>query len=321
MIDNNINTILSVCAAISNQDAVLIISDEKTFEIGARFYEIGLKTTANIKHLKEKSSNIPGASEPSTETAKEMLKSTLIISLLTSSIAHTEARYSASNNGARFLSLPDYSFSLLERDSIDVDYLSIQEKVDHVASLLTETEKVCIETEKGTKLTLVIKNRIGNSCPCIVRKGGDIGSPPDIEANIAIVEDETNGTFVVDGSIACQEIGLLEENVIVEIKNGKIISFESEYSEYSKLLNDIFNKHSSMAKVPAELGFGFNKKAILCGIMLEDEGCFGTIHIGFGSNSTIGGKNKVPFHLDMIIKEPTVYFDNKKVLDKGDYII
>jgi len=318
MIKKNINIILNTCAGIRQDDTVLILSDDKTAEIGKLFYNLSKMSIESVEHVIVESSNIPGANEPTNEIAASMLNKTLIISLTSTSIAHTQARYNASKSGARFLSLPDYSLKLLERDSLDTDYFSAKIKVDYFAKLLTRTNKVYVETDKGTSLELIVKDRDGNSCPCIVRNAGEIGSPPDIEANIAIVEDSTNGIFVVDGSIACSEFGLLEEIIILKIKNGRIVSFEGKNSEK---LEHLFSHHSELAKVPAELGFGFNEKANLCGIMLEDEGCLGTLHIGFGSNSTIGGKNKVPFHLDMIIKEPDVFFDNVKILDKGKYNI
>ena len=44
--------------------------------------------------------------------------------------------------------------------------------------------------------------------------------------------------------------------------------------------------------------------------MLEDEGCADTVHFGFGANSTIGGTNSVPFHLDFIMKEADVLVDD-----------
>ena len=71
----------------------------------------------------------------------------------------------------------------------------------------------------------------------------------------------------------------------------------------------------------AEFGIGLNPKAELCGRMLEDEGCMGTVHFGFGSNSTIGGKNKINFHLDLVMKEPTVMIDGKVIIQKGDLTI
>jgi leucyl aminopeptidase (aminopeptidase T) len=51
--------------------------------------------------------------------------------------------------------------------------------------------------------------------------------------------------------------------------------------------------------------------------MLEDEGCAGTIHLGFGSNATIGGRNDVAFHLDFVMRRPSVWIDRTPLLTEG----
>jgi len=87
-------------------------------------------------------------------------------------------------------------------------------------------------------------------------------------------------------------------------------------------LHNLFNSQEShLKKVLAEFGIGLNPEARLCGSMLEDEGCLGTIHFGFGSNSTIGGKNKVNFHLDLVVKEPTIIVDDQKIMENGNLLI
>ena len=74
-------------------------------------------------------------------------------------------------------------------------------------------------------------------------------------------------------------------------------------------------------RVLGEFGIGLNPNARLCGSMLEDEGCLGTAHAGFGSNATIGGKNRVSFHLDMIIRHVSVEVDGKLLLANGEILI
>ena len=54
----------------------------------------------------------------------------------------------------------------------------------------------------------------------------------------------------------------------------------------------------------AEFGIGTNDKAILTGIILEDEKVMGTIHIAFGDNKSMGGSVRVASHLDGLIKQP-----------------
>ncbi|NCU33432.1 MAG: aminopeptidase, partial [Candidatus Moranbacteria bacterium] len=58
-------------------------------------------------------------------------------------------------------------------------------------------------------------------------------------------------------------------------------------------------------------------KAILTGQILEDEKVFGTIHVAFGNNLTMGGTIAVNSHLDGLVKQPDVYFDDILVMEKG----
>ena len=51
--------------------------------------------------------------------------------------------------------------------------------------------------------------------------------------------------------------------------------------------------------------------------MLTDEGASGTMHFGFGSNITVGGLNDVPFHLDFVLKNPSIFVDNNLVIKNG----
>ena len=67
----------------------------------------------------------------------------------------------------------------------------------------------------------------------------------------------------------------------------------------------------------AEFGIGTNDSARLSGVLLEDEKVLGTIHIALGNNSSMGGKIKVPIHLDGVVKKPTVYLDGKLLMEGG----
>jgi len=315
-INKNINIILNRCVQIKNTDKVLIIVDESTLEIGNSFIDEVLKITQFFQIVQIQLSKMHGEVVISKSLENIMLKSSVIIGLTKFSLAHTDARYKSSKAGAKYLSLPDYSFALLERESIDVDYQKISHKVNDFSKLLTKTNKIIISSEIGTNLELNIKNRIANSCPGILLNKGDMGSPPDIEANIAIVEYNTNGVLVIDGSIPCKELGVLNEPLKLYIVNGLIVKIKGNKSN---TLYNILNNQPKNASIAAELGFGFNPKAKLTGSMLEDEGVDGTVHIGFGSNSTIGGLNKVNFHLDMIIKKPIVFFDDIMINLGKDY--
>ena len=70
---------------------------------------------------------------------------------------------------------------------------------------------------------------------------------------------------------------------------------------------------SKKSKILAELGIGYNSKAKLSGNMLIDEGTYGTIHFGFGSNLALGGLNETNFHLDFVTYEDTIMIDDETI--------
>ena len=60
---------------------------------------------------------------------------------------------------------------------------------------------------------------------------------------------------------------------------------------------------------------------IITGEILEDEKVFGTIHIAFGNNITMGGTCDVGIHIDCVVTKPDVWFDDKKIMEKGKLLI
>ena len=181
----------------------------------------------------------------------------------------------------------------------------------------TKGKSINITSKRGTNLNLKISKRKANSCPGYVVKNGDLGSPPDIEANISPLEQFSNGIAFIDGSVTHPKIKLLKKPIKLIIKNGKIHEIEVDDKNVKKILNKIFQKKSSKRRVLAECGIGLNPKAKLSGHMLTDEGSKGCIHLGFGANHTVGGKNKINFHIDLVMKNTSLYVDNKLIIDKG----
>lgn len=68
------------------------------------------------------------------------------------------------------------------------------------------------------------------------------------------------------------------------------------------------------------MGFGLNPAASLSGRMLEDEGVYGTMHIGIGNNLAYGGSCNTPIHIDLIMKQPTCIVDDHYVYKDGELV-
>ena len=259
--------------------------------------------------------------EPSIEVAKLMKESNLVLCLTKYSMAHSKARNNFSKIGGRFLSMPGYSKKILSDKAILANFKEHDKITKKISKILTLGKKCKIFSEDGTNLECNLSGRLANSCPGHVMEKGSLGSPPDIEANISPIENQSNGFLTINGSIANEEIGLLNKPVYLIIKNGKITQIKSKSKKINNLLKKTFYKFGPKSKVLAEIGIGLNKKAKLTGHMLTDEGSYGCIHFGFGSNFSVGGKNKVDFHLDFITKKHSLYVDEKLIIKKGEIVI
>ncbi len=305
-----VDTILFNCGQLKRGETCCVVSDKKTAHLGDALVEASNAEGVTAKHFVIEPFSIHGQ-EPPSEVAREMRESDLVIGLTKYSMAHTSARYEACRNGARYLSLPDYSEKVLGHPSLQVDYERVGEGGRKLVAKLSRGKRVHIQTKAGTDIRLNYEGRPWNFCPGYVNTEKLIlGSPPDIEINVAPLEDQSEGIVVVDGSIPVPGLGKLDSSVTLLVQKGKIVEFKAK-RRYKQSLEKLFRPHAKKARVLAEFGIGLNPKAKLCGILLIDEGCLGTFHFGFGSNATIGGKNAVKFHVDFVFYASSFWLDGR----------
>lgn len=82
-------------------------------------------------------------------------------------------------------------------------------------------------------------------------------------------------------------------------------------------LRALLEPHGRDAYGVAEFGIGTNDRAIVTGVILEDEKVMGTIHIAFGDNKSMGGSVRVASHLDGLVIRPSVWFDDRPIMRDG----
>jgi leucyl aminopeptidase (aminopeptidase T) len=158
--------------------------------------------------------------------------------------------------------------------------------------------------------------RPGNAMYCIVQKG-QLSPVPNVEANFSPLEGSAEGIIVADASIPYLGIGVLKEAVVATVAKGMITKIEGG-AQARQLAEDLQKRKDPQVYNVAELGVGLNPKSIMQGIMLEDEGVFGTVHIGIGTNVMLGGNVKAAIHYDLIMWQPTIDLDGRFVLEKGE---
>lgn len=149
---------------------------------------------------------------------------------------------------------------------------------------------------------------------------GEFSPVPTVEANVSPLEGTANGVIVANASIPYVGIGLLEEPVVCHVKDGFITSIQGG-RQAQMLRDDLEAKEDPGVYNIAELGVGLNPACRFCGFMLEDEGVHGSVHIGIGTNITLGGTLKAACHYDLIMTRPTVTADKITVLKDGEVIL
>jgi len=309
MLDKPSKIILKDCMNLKKNESCLIVTDKKLKQIGNALYKNSLKISRNSKLVL---TNIPAShgAEPPKNIAVEMLKYDVILMPTTKSLSHTRARENASRNGARIASMPGITADMMNR-ALNADFNKIKKLNERLISKLKNKNKIKIITKKGTNIAFYVKSRKWIGDDGIYTKKGSFGNLPAGEIFTAPLENKTNGIIIADASVG--GLGKVDKNIRIYVKNGFIADVHG-----GKITN-IFKKllKKKLYKNVAELGIGTNYKAKITGNVLEDEKVLGTCHIAFGNNRHFGGKVDVPFHVDFVVKNPTIYADKVLIMENG----
>ncbi|NIA06094.1 MAG: hypothetical protein GWP14_00395 [Actinobacteria bacterium] len=310
--------IIQNAAVIQPGERVTILADSKSKSIARHFLDAVSVATDETDLIIVPLAKGHGQ-EPPASIAEKSLAADVVLACTTFSLSHSLLRVNFCKKGGRFLSLADYDLNMLRGGGTMADYAAMVPIVQRVANFFESGQTVRLTTKLGTDITLSAEGRDANAASAYCTKPGDFGSPPDIEANFAPVEHLTEGLLIVDGSIPVPQIGLLKKPITVEVRRGRAVKVRG--GEQADMLCKIWDSYGdSSVRIAAELGIGLNPAAKLCGRMLEDEGVFGTAHIGFGANTTIGGQNAGPVHIDLICREATVTVDEKVIMKNGQLL-
>lgn len=299
------------CMGLKSDETLLVITDEIKREIGEAIHEEGKKLCKESILVEIKSREINGQ-EPPVAVAQMMKQVDVVVCPTAKSLTHTDARREAVKVGTRVGTMPGITVETMVR-CLNADYEKIIGLTDFVINRLKGVKNVRVVTAKGTDITMPIEGRNLLPSKGVLRQKGESGNLPSGEAYLAPWEDKSNGRVVIDGSMA--GIGMLDEPIVIDVVNGYAETITG--GAQAKQLEETFNKVGRDSRAVAEFGVGTNYKAILTGQILEDEKVYGTIHIAFGNNITMGGRIAVSSHLDGLVKEPDVYFDDVLVMSKG----
>jgi len=302
---------LKDCMGLKAEETLLIVTDETKREIADALHEAGKELCKESLLVEIKSREINGQ-EPPKQIADLMKMVDVVICPTAKSLTHTDARREASKLGVRVGTMPGITVDCMVR-CLNADIEKILNLTDFVTKKMSDRKQIRVVTENGTDITMPVEGRAVLPSKGVMREKGESGNLPSGEVYLAPVEGKSNGKVVIDGSMA--GIGMLKTPITVEVVNGYAEKITG--GEEAEKLIAMLDKVGRDARAVAEFGFGTNYKAQLTGMILEDEKVFGTIHIAFGNNISMGGTISVSSHLDGLVNEPDVYFDDELIMKKG----
>ena len=303
------------CMGTRPGERVLVVTDEPLRTIGYALRQAAVALGHEVV-LVEITPRRTNGEEPPPEVAALMRQMDVVLCPTSKSLTHTDARRAASAAGTRVATLPGVTEDVMVR-CMNADYHRIAARTHRLCDLMATTARIRVTAPGGTDIVMPIEGRTPWASSGLFREPGQSGNLPTGEAYLAPLEGGSQGVVVVDGSMA--GIGLLETPIRITVEDGYATTIEGG-AEAARLVA-LLEPHGRDGRTVAEFGIGTNDRATIIGVILEDEKVMGTIHVAFGDNKSMGGSVRVASHLDGLVRSPTVWFDDRLVMDAGRLLI
>jgi leucyl aminopeptidase (aminopeptidase T) len=307
-----VSTVIDRCLAINAGEEALVVVDPATRTIGEAIRDGAAAAGADAVLAVIEEREVDG-NEPPQTVAAALAACDVFIAPTSKSLSHTVARKRASDAGARGATMPGVTEEMLARVmAVDFDTMAARSRA--VAALLSDAGTARFTCPRGSDFTLELAGRRGIPDDGALTEPGAFGNLPCGEGFIAPLGGE--GQIVVAGTLAA--LGIAEEPVTLTVSQGRLVDARGGLGpRFLELLHAAGEGGTNLA----ELGVGTNDRAKLTGNVLEDEKILGTVHVAFGASAGIGGTVSVPIHLDVVVLDPTLEVDGRRVLEAGRYVL
>ncbi|MCK4326962.1 MAG: aminopeptidase [Candidatus Diapherotrites archaeon] len=279
------------------KERLLVVTDRASLAIGKAIYEAAKqKCSAEIIVIKQTGGH---GREPPKAVAAAMKKVDIVYCPTKYSLTHTNASRAAKKSGATVITLPGITRAVFLR-GVGVDYKKVRRLTKRVGDGLHKAKKVRI-VASGTDIVIDVRG---------CRRADDGGDFPRKSIHNLPSGEAAVAPRGADGFFTAKDLHLTKKQVKIVVKGRKVVGVSN-----SRLKRHLWKVRN--ARNIAELGIGTNPGAKSTDNTLEAEKVLGTCHIAVGDSKSLGGSVGAEIHWDFIIRKPTIWFDNKKIMDKG----
>lgn len=310
--------IVERCAFIKPGERVFIVTDFDTFREAKLIAEFAIAAGANVSLGIMSTRDLDGQ-EPEPTLAGAMKAADVVLMAVQKSLAHTQASKAALAAGARVLSLTAISMELMASPAFRTDFKKAAPLCERFGEIFGKADSLTITSQAGTNFTCSLKGRKGNAHKCLVETSGQFSAAPNVEANFSPVEGTSSGVFVADASIPYLGIGKLVTPVTFTIKDGAVTEVTGGF-EADKIMRIWREQNDPNVYNIAQVSVGLNPEVPeAIGVLgcNYDEGAFGTMHIGIGTSTNLGGTVKASTHFDAVMSRPTLVVDGQMLIRDG----
>jgi leucyl aminopeptidase (aminopeptidase T) len=263
--------------------------------------------------------------EPKNKIDIEILKADYVIELTKSTFLYTKIMRRAIRCKTKFYFLSGIDRENFEKTCLKVDPLILKDEGEKLVHLIKDTKYLKIITSDGAELQMRM-NRYKFYVPLLKRfhysyarlHSGLMNKKTDqtfIPSQVVFrgIRETINGRLTMDGSLWLppQESGLLTYPISFKIKRGLIT--EVTGSEYTDSIKRWLRHYWMLdSKIIQHFSIGLNPLFKFSGNMIIDERVKGALTVGFG---------KTRSHFDITARKPTIFLDDKILIDKGKLLL
>lgn len=299
------------------EDVLHFITDETQLREAGAFCQAARQVGA-IPKLTVLNADSVQAGSSVEEMQRIMSYATAIVGATSQSFITTGAVEYALRRGARFLSVPmatNNGQSMLEQDFLGMDPGAAARMGRPMLRQLRRADSVRVTTKLGTDITFCVHGRKPGMFHGEALRPGSFASA-SFEVYVPPVETATHGRVILDGSMGY--IGLVKKPLELGFENGYLTYIE-DTPDGRRLRAYLAQFGDPEMYCAAEFGIGLNRLSRCRGASyIEDESAYGTFHIGFGRNLSLGGSHNAAGHFDIVIHQPTIFTEQSVIMKQGD---
>lgn len=323
---------LKLCKVTPEETVVILTADDEWQENANAFMaaaqSLGATTfNLNVRRGQKNAVGVQGRHPlVGNELAMRTLKSAhLVIDMVGLLFSREQAEIQAA--GARILRVME-PFHVLKQMFPTED---LRRRVEHAKSMLEQARELRFTSGAGTDVTYQL-----GQYPVISEYGYtyEPGRWDHFPSGFAFTQGNdggVNGTVVLQpGDILCAFKRYVESTVTLQIKDGYVVDISGSGVDARLIDSYIKSFNDDRAYAISHIGWGLNEKArwyqfavtrqLPAEHVMNALSFYGNVLFSLGPNLEVGGTNDTACHLDLPMRECSLWLDGEQILEKGEVV-